>query len=85
MALKNNDNWITHYEELRQHVALHGHFPDKHTILCNWVKYQRKRLKKGLMTDEQKMLFKKLEERRSIDHTGGRKKRDHLKLLFIEL
>lgn len=64
------------YEELRAHVAAHGHFPDKHTTLCNWVKYQRKRQKAGLMSEEQNRLFEALAESRSGAHTGGRRKKN---------
>lgn len=64
------------YEELRAHVAAHGHFPDKHTTLCNWVKYQCKRQKAGLMSEEQNRLFEALAESRSGAHTGGRRKKN---------
>lgn len=74
--MKNEENWMLKFEELREHVALHGHFPDKHTTLCNWVKYQRKRLKSGQMTDEQKVLFQGLANSRSNTHTGGRRKKN---------
>lgn len=73
--MKNDEKWMMHYEELRLHVAAHGHFPDKHSKLCNWVKYQRKRLKAGLMTEEQHRLFETLAESRSNEHTGGRRKK----------
>lgn len=74
--MRNEDNWIMHFEALRAHVVAHGHFPDKHITLCNWVKYQRKRQKAGLMTEEQNRLFEALAESRSHEHTGGRKKKD---------
>ena len=63
-------HWITHkytdklYEE---------HFPDKHSIGNNWVRYQRKRIKAGTMPEEQKRLFEELAASRSDAHTGGRK------------
>lgn len=72
--MKNEENWMMRYEELREHVATHGHFPDKHTTLCNWVKYQRKRLRLGQMPEDQKLLFEALAESRSGEHTGGRKR-----------
>lgn len=72
--MRNEDKWNSNFEALRAHVAETGHFPDKHTTLCNWVKYQRKRLNAGLMSDEQRTLFKALAESRSTEHTGGRKK-----------
>lgn len=74
MAMKNEDNWLANFLALKAHVAETGHFPDKHTTLCNWVKYQRKRLKAGLMTEEQKDLFEALAESRSSAHTGGKRK-----------
>lgn len=73
--MKNEENWMMRYEELREHVAAHGHFPDKHTTLCNWVKYQRKRLKLGQMPEEQKRLFEALAVARTNVHTGGRTKK----------
>lgn len=76
--MKNEENWMANYEELREHVATHGHFPDKHTKLCNWVKYQRKRLKLGQMTEEQRALFEALAESRSRERTGGRRKKTDL-------
>lgn len=75
MANKNEDNWMKRYEELREHVEQHGHFPDKHTTLCNWVKYQRKRMKAGLMTHKQQLLFEELAKSRTDEHTGGRRKK----------
>ena len=73
---KNEDNWLSNIEALKAHVAITGHFPDKHSTLNNWVRYQRKRMKAGLMTDEQKRLFIELADSRSTEHTGGRKKKD---------
>lgn len=71
---KNDDNWLANYEELKAHVLETGHFCDKHTRLCNWGKYQRKRIKAGTMPEEQKVMFEVLEKMRSGEHTGGRKK-----------
>lgn len=76
MATKNDVKWLVNYEAVKDHVAETGLFPDKHTIGNNWVRYQRKRLKAGLMTEEQKQLFEELAASRSDSHTGGRKKKD---------
>ena len=54
-------------------MAETGHFPDKHSVGNNWVRYQRKRIKAGTMPEEQKWLFKELAASRSDAHTGGRK------------
>lgn len=73
---KNEDNWMSIFEALKAHVAITGHFPDKHSTLNNWVRYQRKRMKAGIMPEEQKRLFIELADSRSSEHTGGRKKKD---------
>ena len=56
MASKNDEKWMANYEVLKAHVAETGHFPDKHTVLNNWCRYQRKRIKAGTMPEEQKRL-----------------------------
>ena len=71
---KNEDNWLSNYEKLKQHVLRTGHFPDKHTRLNNWCRYQRKRMKEGIMPEDQRILFVDLSNSRSNEHTGGRKK-----------
>lgn len=77
MASKNEENWMTNFETLKAHVAVTGHFPDKHSTLNNWVRYQRKRMKAGIMPEEQMRMFLELAESRSEEHTGGRKKASH--------
>lgn len=72
---KNEDNWLQNYEEMKAHVIETGHFFNKHNKLCNWAKYQRKRIKAGTMPEEQMRLFLELAESRSNGHTGGRKKK----------
>lgn len=51
---------------------------DKHRVgfrgLLNWAKYQRKRIKEGSLDEEKTRLFNELMERRSNEHTGGRRK-----------
>ena len=74
MATKNEENWLRNYEALKAHVLETGHFCDKHTRLCNWVKFQRKSIKARTMPEEQMRLFQELEGMRSGEHTGGRKK-----------
>lgn len=75
---KNEENWMANYEVLKAHVLEAGHFFPKHNTLCNWVKYQRKRLKDGLMTEEQKRLFLELANSRTNSHTGGRRKKSEI-------
>lgn len=76
--MTNQERWLANYEALKTHVLETGHFCDKHTRLCNWVKFQRKRIKAGTMPEEQMRLFQKLEGMRSGEHTGGRKKKINL-------
>ena len=76
--MTNSDNWLANYEALKAHVAQTGHFPNKHTRLNNWCRYQRKRIKVGTMPAEQKVLFEALAASRSGEHTGGRKKNCNL-------
>ena len=74
--MTNPDNWQANFEALKEHVTLTGHFPNKHTKLNNWCRYQRKRIKAGTMLPEQKAQFEALAASRSDEHTGGRKKRN---------
>lgn len=71
----NYDNWLANYVELKAHVLETGHFFPKHNKLCNWVKYQRKRIKAGTVPEEQRKKFEELAASRSQEHTGGRKKK----------
>ena len=75
---KNEETWLANFEALKAHVAATGHFPDKHSTLNNWVRYQRKRMKAGIMPEEQRVMFEALEKMRSGEHTGGRKKKQPL-------
>lgn len=74
MATKNEDNWMMHYNELKAYVAVHHHFPVRHTTLNNWVRYQRKRIKAGTLPEDLRLLFEDLAASRSTEHTGGEKK-----------
>lgn len=75
--MKNEDKWFENYDAVKAHLALTGHFPDKHSIGNNWCRYQRKRIKSGSMPEEQKLLFEELAASRSDAHTGGRKRKDY--------
>lgn len=74
MVSTRDDIWYSNFEALKAHVAETGHFPNKHTKLNNWCRYQRKRIKYGNMPDEQRILFEELAAKRWGGHTGGRKK-----------
>lgn len=70
----NEERWMANYEALKAHVERTGHFPNKHTALNNFCRYQRKRIKAGTMPEEQLRLFLELCNARSGAHTGGRRK-----------
>lgn len=74
----NEEKWLANYEELKARVLENGHFFPKHHRLNNWVRYQRKRIKAGIMPDNQRKLFEELENMRSCEHTGGRRKHNSL-------
>ena len=73
--MTNDEKWVKNYLILQEYVRRHGHFPDKHNKLLNWVKYQRKRIKAGRMSESQLKLFIELCAQRSNEHTGGRRKK----------
>lgn len=56
--MKNDEKWIANYEALKAYIDEHHHLPPKNAslgakYLLNWIKYQRKRKKAGLMSEEQ--------------------------------
>lgn len=71
---KNEDNWLSNYEAVKAHVTETGHFPDKHTIGNNWVRYQRKCIKASTLEDWKRVLFEELAASRNNCHIGGRRK-----------
>ena len=76
MATKNDEKWMANYKALKAHVAETGHFPDKHSRLNNWARYQRKCIKADTLEDWKRELFEELaDSRSSTEHTGGRKKK----------
>lgn len=68
--------WQTNFEELKAYVAQTGHFPGKHTRLNNWCRYQRKRIKVGLMPEDQRAQFEELAASRS-DCRSNRRSRSN--------
>ena len=73
--MTHTDTWLSNFEALKAHVAQTGHFPNKHSRLKNWCRYQRKRMKAGTMPQEQRVMFEGLAASRSGEHTGGRRKK----------
>lgn len=80
MASKNDEKWKVNYEALKAYVDEHHHLPPKDAplgakYLLNWMKYQRKRMKSGLMREDQSVMLEALLNSRSDEHTGGRRKK----------
>lgn len=78
--MTNQEKWLLNYEALKAYIAVHRHLPPKSTIdykpLLNWAKYQRKRIKAGIMPADQLTLFRQLMATRDMEeHTGGRKRK----------
>ena len=73
--MTNDEKWVRSYLILRGGVGQEGDFADEHNKLLNWVKYQRKRIKAGRMSESQLQLFMDLCAQRSNEHTGGRRKK----------
>lgn len=73
---KNEGNWFANYAVLKAYIEEHHHLPDKKKVenrrLLSWAKYQRKRIKAGILDEEKKRMFLELMDSRSKDHTGGR-------------
>lgn len=76
-AKRNEEKWIKHYNELKAYVAENHQFPNKHkrgfVYLLNWVKYTRKKIKAGTLTEERKVLFEELEASRSVYIRGNKR------------
>lgn len=60
--------WEHNYGLLKNYVAIHGQFPDKHHVehraLLNWWKYNRRLLKKGLLSEDKVALLKQVSQMR---------------------
>lgn len=71
---KNEESWHANYEALKAHVIETGHFPNKHDRLLNWYKYNAKLIRQAKLSEERERMIHELENMRSGEHTGGRKK-----------
>lgn len=75
---KNEDNWLSKYTALREHVETHGYLTDRHTQLNHWWKYQKKKRKEGKLTEDQERLLDELMGLRIHEQTGGRKRKSDM-------
>lgn len=76
---KNDIKWLSHYEEMKSHVANTGHFPNKHDRKLNWYKYNVKLIKQMRLSPEREAMIRELENMRSGLHTGGRRTNKNIK------
>lgn len=65
-------NWHFKYRSVWTFVQIHRRYPSRHHpeehILLNWMKYNRRLINKGLLSEDKIQLLKKLEElRKGID------------------
>lgn len=76
--MTNDDRWMANFEALRGYILERGHLPDKHVVenraMLSWAKFQRKKIKAGMIEPERQRLFEELMAMRSGEHTGGRRK-----------
>lgn len=52
-------------------------FPNKHDKRLNWYKDNAKLIKQGKLSPEREVAIHEVEEMRSGEHTGGRRKAAH--------
>lgn len=80
MATKNEENWLTFFDELQAYIEAHGHLPDKHVMenrgLLSKAEYFRKKIKAGTADPKMVERFEAILAMRSTEHTGERKKKD---------
>ncbi|MGM9687548.1 MAG: hypothetical protein ACI3YD_00720 [Alloprevotella sp.] len=65
-------NWLFKYKHVWTFVQMHRRYPSRHHpeehVLLNWMKYNRKLINRGMLSEERVKLLKKLDElRRSFD------------------
>jgi hypothetical protein len=72
----NEESWLRNYEALKAHVIETGHFPNKHDRRLNWYKYNVKLIKQGKLSEDRERMIHELENMRSGEHTGGRRKKE---------
>ncbi|MDO5447963.1 MAG: helicase associated domain-containing protein [Prevotellaceae bacterium] len=79
MASKNEENWMVNYEALKVYIEEHGYLLDKHKVESRshlwFARYTRKKIKEGTLDEEKRVLFESLLVGRSVEHTGGRKRK----------
>ena len=64
MITRREELWLRKYNEMREYILRVHHLPDKkkkeNSVLVNWWKYNKKRFKQGLLSEEKAKLLKEL-------------------------
>ena len=71
-----DEQWLQNYNELKAWLEVHHHYPPEHTQLHNWIRRNIKQRNKSLLPEWKADLILSLENLRTHEHTGGRKKKD---------
>ena len=68
MITRREELWQKRYNEMREYILRVHHLPDKkkreNSTLVNWWKYNKKRFKQGLLSEEKARLLKELSDMR---------------------
>lgn len=70
MAMDREETWNKKYQALKAYVEEYKQFPDKKKVenraLLNWWKYNKKRMKQGVMTEDKQALLLELSNMRTV-------------------
>ena len=58
--MNNNERWNIFIEELRAYIEEHHHCPNKHCTLYNAQKYYRRKMREGLLSEEQSRILREI-------------------------
>lgn len=68
--MTNEQRWMEHYELLKAYIAEHHQLPDKKKVenrgLLNWWKYNKKRVRQGLLAPDKVSLLMELSRMRDV-------------------
>ncbi len=68
MITRREELWLRKYNEMKEYILRVRHLPDKkkkeNSVLVNWWKYNKKRYKQGLLSEEKAKQLKELSDMR---------------------
>ena len=63
-------NWQRNYEAMKVFISGHHQLPDKHKVedrgLLNWWKYNMKKIRRGELSEEKKVMLCQLSDMRKV-------------------